>query len=144
MKSLGPVSLIARTCLVSLFPFSAADKVVNWDDALKQAKSGPLPGGPALLVAAIAVEAITPICIVTGRRDREAAAVLAGFCAATALLYHQFWKYPDLTAKSQTKGRNELWEFLKNFGLIGGLLMVVFGGDRTTTPDAARLRLPGP
>lgn len=144
MKSLEPISLIARACLVALFPFSAADKVVNWDDALKQAKSGPLPGGSALLVAAIVVESITPVCIVTGRRDREAAAVLAGFCAVTALLYHQFWKYPDLTAKGQVKGRNELWEFLKNFGLIGGLLMVVFGGDRKTTLGAAKLRLPSP
>jgi len=129
-QTIGPVSLVARACLVVLFPFSAIDKVVNWDQALKQANSGPIPGGPALLTAAIAVEAITPICILTGRKDRAAASVLAAFCVATAVLYHPFWTYPDLTAKNQSKGRDELWEFLKNFGLVGGLLMVVFGDTR--------------
>ena len=136
-KKMSAISVIARTALVSLFPFSAIDKVINWDEALEQANSGPLPGGPALLIAAIAVEAITPICIVSGRKDRSAAAVLAAFCAVTAVLYHPFWKYPDLTAKSQTKGRNELWEFLKNFGLVGGLLMVVFGNSRTLGREAS-------
>ncbi len=125
------LSLIARSCLVVLFPFSAADKVVNWDEAMKQAESGILPGAPALLAAAIAIESITPICIVTGRRDREAAGLLAGFCAVTALLYHPFWTYDDLWAKQASKGREEFWEFLKNFGLVGGLLLIVFG-DRPT------------
>jgi putative oxidoreductase len=103
-KNLGSIAIVARACLVSLFPFSAIDKVVNWNQALKQANSGPLPGGPALLVAAIAVEAITPVCIVTGRNDRVAASILATFCAVTAVLYHPFWEYPDLAAKGQTKG----------------------------------------
>lgn len=122
---MSPLSLLSRACLVVLFPFSALDKVVHWNQALKQARSGPLPGGPALLAAAIAVEAVTPVCILTGYRARPAAAVLASFCVATAVLYHPFWTYDDLTARGQSKGRDELWEFLKNFGLVGGLLMVM-------------------
>ena len=77
-----------------------------------------------MLMAGIAVEAIAPLCIVTGRGDRQAATILAGFCAATALLYHPFWKHEDLFAEGKSKGREELWEFLKNFGLIGGLMYV--------------------
>ena len=57
---------------------------------------------------------------------RFLAFVLAGFCAATALGYHQFWTYDDLRAPGKSKGRDEMWEFLKNFGLVGGLLMVAF------------------
>ncbi|MGI4800534.1 MAG: DoxX family protein [Janthinobacterium lividum] len=128
MQPIGPVALFSRLCLVALFPFSALDKVVNWDQALKQADSGPLPGGPALLAAAIVVESVTPVCIVTGRGDRTAASVLAAFCVATAVLYHPFWNHDDLLDKGKSKGREELWEFLKNFGLVGGLLMVVFAG----------------
>ena len=126
---------LARSCLVVLFPFSAADKVFNWNEAIKQAKKGPIPEvAPLMLSAAIATEALTPIAIVTGRHDREAAALLAGFCTATALMYHPFWQHDDLFAKGKSTGRQELWEFLKNFGLVGGLLYVIF--DRAPNPRA--------
>ena len=69
---------------------------------------------------------VAPFCIVTGKFDRPAAAVLAGFCAVTAVGCHQFWTYDDLRAPGKSKGREEMWEFLKNFGLVGGLLMVAF------------------
>ena len=62
---------LTRISLVGLFPFSAADKIYNWKQAIKQARSGPAPFAQAaleLLLAGIAVEAVTPFCIVTGRR----------------------------------------------------------------------------
>lgn len=122
------VFLAARLCLVCLFPPSALDKVIHRKEALKQARSGPLPGAPLLLAAAVAVETVAPVCIMTGNYDRLAAGVLAGFCVATAVLYHPFWTYGDLRARGHSKGRKEMWEFLKNFGLVGGLLMIVSGG----------------
>lgn len=121
------ISFVSRLCLVCLFPPSALDKVIHRKQALQQARSGPLPGAPLLLNAAIAVETVAPLCIVSGKFDRPAAGVLAGFCATTAVLYHPFWTHGDLRARGQSKGREELWEFLKNFGLVGGLLLVAFG-----------------
>jgi putative oxidoreductase len=119
--------LLARFCLVIMFPFSAYDKIVHWDDAMKQARSAPLAGSSAMLVAAIAVEFITPLCIVFGWHDRLAAFILAGFCVVTALLYHPFWNFPDFW-REDGEGRGHFWDFLKNFGLTGGLLLVVIGG----------------
>ncbi|MGI3899476.1 MAG: DoxX family protein [Janthinobacterium lividum] len=116
---------LTRVSLVCLFPPSALDKVVNRKQAMQQAASGPLPDPGLLLDLGIAVETIAPLLIVAEKRDREAAVVLAGFCAATALLYHQFWTYDDLMVKDQkSEGREHLWEFLKNFGLVGGLMTV--------------------
>lgn len=130
--------VFARTCLVALFPFTAAEKVLDWNQAIKQAKNGPLSTvAPILLVGAVAIEAVAPIAVVTGRRDREGAALLAGFCAATALMYHRFWTYDDLFA-AKSQGRNELWEFLKNFGLVGGLLYVACG--QRPAPSRAKTR----
>ena len=128
---------LTRASLVVLFPFSAADKIVHWNQAMKQAEFGPPPFAGAsreLLLAGVAVEAIAPLCIVTGRGDRQAATILAGFCAATALLYHPFWTYDDLFAKGKSKGREELWEFLKNFGLIGGLMYVALDDETFGAP----------
>jgi putative oxidoreductase len=121
------ISTVARLCLVCLFPLSGLDKILHRKEALKQAQSGPLSDAPLLLDAAIAIETIAPICIVTRKYDQPAAGILAGFCAVTALLYHPFWTYSDLGARGQSKGREEMWEFLKNFGLVGGLLMVAAG-----------------
>lgn len=123
------LALVARICLVVLFPFSALDKIVNWRDALDQANSSFLPGGPVLLVVAMIVEIVTPICIVTGWQDRPAAFILAGFCVVTANLYHRFWLYPRFFSPG-SEGRPHVWDFLKNFGLAGGLLLIVLGSPR--------------
>lgn len=122
------VPLLAKICLVSMFPLSAYDKIVHWGEAMDQAKSGPLPFPALLLILGIAVEAITPALIVIGLWDRAAAFVLAGFCVITALLYHQFWRFPRFWSKNGD-GRAHLWDFFKNFGLVGGLLLVVIGGN---------------
>lgn len=130
------VPLLARICLVGMFPFSALDKIIWWRNALDQANSSILPGGPLLLILAILVEASTPILIVTGWYDRPAAFVLAGFCIVTALLYHPFWAFPDFwSPRADSKAREHFWQFLKNFGLVGGLLLVVFGGPVTAPRD---------
>ena len=119
--------LLARVLLVAMFPFSAIDKVLHWDDALKQARSSILPGAPLLLVAAMVVEVVAPVCIVAGWYAPIAALVLAAFCAATALLYHPFWRAGDFWAKGESVDRSHFWDFTKNFGLAGGLLLVALG-----------------
>jgi putative oxidoreductase len=126
--NLAAASLIALICLVVLFPFSALDKIVFWKDALKQANSSFVPGGAALVVIAVVIELVTPVCIVTGWHDRLAAFVLAGFCAVTAVLYHPFWNFADFWTPGDSKGRRHFWDFLKNIGLVGGLLLVVIIG----------------
>ena len=123
--NLAALPLIARILLVVLFPFSALDKIIYWNDALKQARSSFVPGGAVLVVLAIVIEIVTPVCIVIGWHDRLAAFVLAGFCVVTAILYHPFWTFPDFWTPGDSKGRNNFWDFLKNLGLAGGLLLVV-------------------
>ena len=119
----------ARICLVAMFPLSAIDKIWHWDAALAQTESSGLPGGRAMLIAAILVEAITPVMIVAGWHDGLAALLLAGFCVVTAFLYHPFWTGPDFfSPATDSKAREHFWQFLKNFGLVGGLLLVVFAG----------------
>ena len=120
-------SLVFRIILVWIFPFSSLDKIFNWQGALKQANSGVLPGGPILLVAAIAVEIGTSVLIVAGIFDRAAAGLLAFYCIVTAVLYHQFWAHGDFFAKGDSQGRTHFWDFLKNFGLVGGLGLVILG-----------------
>ena len=115
--------LLLRFFLVTIFPFSGLDKILNWGSAMKQA--GNIPYKPAMLVASIIVEFVTPVCIVAGWHDRLAAFILAGFCVITAVLFHQFWRFPDFWSFKEGEGLEHFWEFLKNFALVGGLGFVV-------------------
>lgn len=143
--------VLARIFIVWIFPFSFLDKVINWDNALKQAKSGWLPGGPVLLVLAMAVELLTPPMIVFGFYEGIAAFILAGYCAITGIVYHNFWTYPRFWSPS-SEGYPHIWDFFKNFGLVGGLIYVMYasgfiqavGGDiekvsALTQPAAATM-----
>jgi putative oxidoreductase len=126
--------LVLRICLVVLFPFSALNKIVNWDAAMKQA--GTLPFKPAMLVASILIEGAAPVCIVTGWHDRLAAFLLAAFCVATAVLFHQFWRFPDFWSFKEGEGLEHFWEFLKNFGLVGGLGLVMLAPQTLPLSEA--------
>jgi len=128
--------VLARIFIVWIFPFSFLDKIINWDNALKQATSSWLPGGPVLLILAMAVELFTPPMIVFGFYDGIAAFTLAGYCAVTGIVYHNFWIYPRFWSP-QSEGYPRIWDFFKNFGLVGGLIFIMyasgflqeFGGD---------------
>jgi len=130
--------LLLRICLVTLFPFSGLDKILNWDSAMKQA--GNIPFKSAMLVASIIVEFVTPVCIVAGWHDRLAAFILAGFCVLTAVLFHQFWRFPDFWRFKEGEGLEHFWEFLKNFALVGGLGFVLLAPR--TLPLSEVIRYP--
>ena len=134
MATAATIDLVARICLVSMFPPSAVDKVWHWKASLKQTDSVKLPGPPivgrAMLVAATVVEFVTPILIVGHVWDRSAALLLAAFCAVTAVLYHPFWAYPDFFGDADDSvAREHFWQFLKNFCIVGGLLLVALAGS---------------
>ena len=42
-------------------------------------------------------------------------------------MYHPFWKYRDFFSPDDASvAREHFWQFLKNFCIVGGLLLVVF------------------
>jgi len=132
--------VLARIFIVWIFPFSFLDKIINWDNALKQATSSWLPGGPVLLILAMAVELLTPPMIVFGFYDGIAAFILAGYCAITAIVYHAFWAYPRFWSPS-SEGYSHIWDFFKNFAIVGGLIFVMYasGFIQATASDIEKL-----
>lgn len=123
-------AIAVRYLLVVLFfPFSALDKILNFKGAVAQAKEMVHSEAPAtaLIVAGLCVEILMPIGILTGTADRLAAFIMAGYCGVTALLWKQFWTPGDFWARGDSKARTLFWDFLKNFSLAGGFLLLVVG-----------------
>jgi putative oxidoreductase len=130
MASSFIATLAIRYLLVILFfPFSALDKILNFSGAVAQAKERiPVESAAKLLIAAgLCVEVFMSLGILTGIADRLAAFILAGYCGATALLWKQFWRCGDFWRAGDSKGRALFWDFLKNFSLAGGFLLITFG-----------------
>lgn len=125
-------ALVVRYGMVMLFlPFSALDKVLSFDHAVEQAQQVFRPRGLAVVVlmAGLFIEIVCCGAIVLGIADRAAAFVVAGYCAATAILYKQFWKPGDLFADPGGKARGLFWDFLKNLSLGAGFLLLIIGTD---------------
>lgn len=130
MSTAAIVALIVRYVLVILFlPFSALDKVVGFEGAVKQAQEvfKPRPLAVAVLMCGLAIEVIMSLGVVTGVCDRMAGLIMAAYCAATAILYKRFWAQGDFWAAGDSQGRSLFWDFLKNLSLGAGFLLIVIG-----------------
>jgi putative oxidoreductase len=124
------VTFAVRCLLIALFlPFSALDKVLNFKGAVAQASQATSSRMLArtLVAGGFCIELIMSLAVLSGVADRLAALVLAGYCLITALLWKQFWRRPDFRLKGKSEGREVLWDFLKNFAVAGGFLLLAFG-----------------
>ena len=112
-----------------LFPFSALDKIINFKGAVGQAQElvSDARAATALILLGLATEVVMPICILTGTADRLAAFIMAGYCGVTALLWKRWWQPGDFWRSGDSKARTLFWDFLKNFSLAGGFLLLAFG-----------------
>jgi putative oxidoreductase len=126
------IAFVIRCLLVGLFlPFSALDKVLNFNQAIGQAEQASRSRFLAtlLILCGCGVEVFMSLAVLTGIADRLAAFFLAGYCIVTALLWKQFWKSPDFRLQGESRGRDLFWDFLKNLALAGGFLVLASGGD---------------
>jgi putative oxidoreductase len=118
------LAFTARLFLVALFPFSALNKIFDYQSAMAQAAHGWIPLPPLLaallLVLGGILEVVGPLCILLGIFRRQAALLFIFYVIVTAFLFHNFWSFPF----NGDAWNTNFWEFLKNFGLAGGFLYV--------------------
>jgi putative oxidoreductase len=118
------LDFIARLCLVVIFPFSALDKIFNYQSAMAQAGHGlialPETWAAVLLVLGGMLEVLGPICILFDFYRRQAALLFVFYVIVTAILFHNFWSFPF----NSDQWNQNFWPFLKNFGLAGGFLYI--------------------
>jgi len=117
------VLLVARFLLGSLFLWSGIGQAQGYDEtAIFLVRHGVIG---SLLPVAIFVELAGAVLIMAGYRTRWTCLVLAGFCVVTALLFHA--NFAD---------RAQMFHFLKNVGLAGGLLALYVSGPGRLSFDA--------
>jgi putative oxidoreductase len=122
-------ALLGRLLLAAIFLHEAYAKLTAYSAAVAYAEAFGVPG--QLLPLAIAAELGGGLLIAIGYQTRAAALVLAGFCVATALLFHV-----------KLGNRNELLHFEKDLAIAGGFLVLFAHGAGRWAIDALRKRKP--
>ena len=121
------VRRIARPMLAAIFVTSGLDALLHPTERAKIAAplvtrlSGPLnlPDDPEMLVRANGATMVAAGTMLgLGTFPRLAAAALAGALIPTTYAAHAFWTVKDPAARAQQKTH-----FLKNVGLLGGVLL---------------------
>lgn len=123
----GVVPLVARVLMCGIFIPAAIGKTFAWDSNVAYMRAHGMPLVPLFLAAALVVEVVGPLLLIVGYRARLASLVMALYLVPVSLIFHPIWA----GGMAQTG-------FLKNAGIIGGLLMVTAFGAGTLSIDARR------
>ena len=107
--------LIGRALIAAIFLHEGVVKLTNYTGAVAYARAFGVPAEAIPL--AIALELGCGVAILTGVWPRLAALLLAGFCIATALIFH-----------SRLSDTNQLLHFEKNLAIAGGCLILAAAG----------------
>ncbi|MEO6019470.1 MAG: DoxX family protein [Knoellia sp.] len=139
------VRRVARPMLAAMFVMGGLDQLKHpgakakaAQPVLDQAAKIGLPDDPELLVRANGVAMVGGgALLATGHVPRIASTLLAGSLVPTTLAAHAFWNESDPQKRAQQKV-----QFLKNLGLLGGLLLAAV--DTAGKPSLSyRARLAG-
>ena len=107
---------------------SGMSKVMGYDGTIAFIKSSALPlPAPLAYVGALAVELGCGLLIIVGYQTRIVAAIFAGFCLVTAVFFHAHFSDP-----------NQIFHFIKNLIMTGGLLQIVAYGAGAYSIDSRR------
>ena len=132
--------LAARIFLAAVFIISGALKVPNFEGTAQFMTAKGMPMAEIMLWGAIAVELLGGASLMLGFKARIGALALAVFLIPTTLMFHNFWTVEEAMAR-----QSEMYSFLKNLAVMGGLLMVVsFGSGGLSLDSVIGRRAPSP
>lgn len=111
--------LVLRAGLALMFVESAADKALNFGLYAEEVAGMGVPFAEAAILAAILVEALGSIALLTGLAATPALVLLAGYTLVVSFVYFDFW---NLGGKDAVMARKA---FLKNIAVASGILFAL-------------------
>ena len=118
------ILLVARILLSAIFIIAGLQKFGGIDGTAGYIGSVGLPAPMLLAWAAALFETLAGIAVLAGFRTREAAWLLAAFCAFTGLVFH-----------FQPSNQMQMISFMKNLAMAGGFLALSVAGPGALSLD---------
>jgi putative oxidoreductase len=130
----GLLPLIARLLVTLEFLVALNGKIFGWSGQAAYMAGKGMSFVTPLLAAALAIEAVGSLFLITGFRARAAAAVMFVYLGIISFRLHAFW-----TLTGNSAAQNQV-HFFKNLGMMGGLLMIAVYGAGAWSIDARAQR----
>ncbi|MET3551748.1 putative oxidoreductase [Burkholderia sp. 567] len=121
------IPLMGRTLIAAIFFISGFGKLMAPDATMAYIGSLGLPAPALGLIGALVLELAGATLLVIGYKTRVVALLLAGYAVVTALIFHH-----------ALADQNQMFHFLKNLAMAGGLLQVVAFGAGALSLDNRR------
>jgi putative oxidoreductase len=116
-------NFIGRIIISAIFIFSAKGILTNFQGTVVFSKTAGVTIGTEFLVAAaVTLEIIGILSLITGYRIEIGSLALLIFIIPVTFIFHQFWKYTGQEAMTQ------LGQFFSDLGLTAGLLILLSSG----------------
>ena len=128
-------ALIGRILIASIFLVSGIAKLTDTANTAGYMTQVGIPHALTLAVIAGLCEVAGGLAIAFGFLGRLGALGLFLFMIPTTIIFHGFWRLEGAEAKMQ------MVNFMKNLGIMGGLLLLVAQGPNRFSLDA-KLRRP--
>ena len=112
------IALAARICLCLIFLKAGITHLTGFGEFIKVINSQGLPLASLLAAGTVVFQLLGAVFLLIGYKTRIGAILLIVFLIPASLLFHNPIADPS-----------QLNDFLKNLGLIGGLLMVIYAGS---------------
>lgn len=125
--SLAVLPLAGRILLSAIYLISGLSKLATSSMTISYIASAGIPFAPLAYAGTVIVEILFGVALLVGYRTRLAAAILAAFTIAAAVIFH-----------SNLADQNQFFHFFKNMAMAGGLLQIVAFGAGRISLDAYR------
>ncbi|BEP39239.1 DoxX family protein (plasmid) [Variovorax sp. V59] len=131
LSSTSAAPFIGRLLMAAIFLISGVGKLMAPGGTIGYIASVGIPLPELAYAGALAMELGGALLLVAGYRTRWVAAALALFSVVSAVIFH-----------SALGDQNQLFHFLKNLAMAGGLLQVVAFGAGSFSLDERHAELP--
>src|SRR5215469_12807090 len=92
------VPLIGRLLISYIFATSGIAKALSWSDNVQYMNTRHLPMVPVLLAAAMVIELVGSLCLITGYQARIAGLIMFFYTTAVTVLFHNYWAASGMMA----------------------------------------------
>lgn len=117
--------LFGRVFLSLIFIHGAIGNITDFAGTQEGMAEMGLPFPSLLLIGNIVFQLVGAVSLILGLKVQWGAVILIIFLVPTTIVFHDFWNDPD-----------EKIAFLKNVGLIGGLLLLINTGAGAVSIDS--------
>jgi putative oxidoreductase len=118
----GLFPFVARLLIGAIFVQGALGKIMGWSGQVAYMASHNIRFITPLLAIALVIEAVGVLCLLTGFQARIAAFIMFLYLGAVSVMLHNFWAVSGMAAGGMQT------QFMKNIGIMGGLLMIAAYG----------------